>query len=84
MKPLTPSSTFLFKNKSIFCISPCRFPYIMAWVSEVLTFVSAYLCFYTKCQEVALRKEMKKQKERHVLMRKISNARNKNKMFDQM
>ena len=56
----------------------------MAWVSEVLTFVSAYLCFYTKCQEIALHKEMKKQKDRHVLMRKMSNARSQNKFVNQM
>lgn len=48
------------------------FPYIMAWVSEVLTFVAAYFCFYTKCQEIALRKEIEKHHDKNLLMRKVA------------
>ncbi|XP_066934914.1 uncharacterized protein [Clytia hemisphaerica] len=57
-------------------IETTGFPYIMAWVGEILMYISAYLCFYTKCQEIAHLKETKKQREKDIIMKRIAEATN--------
>ena len=44
----------------------------MAWVSEVMTFIAAYFCFYTKCQEVAHKNEVMKQKMKDRITQEIT------------
>ena len=44
----------------------------MAWVAEIMTFIAAYLCFFTKFQEDLfisedIKKEKSKQIQNHLL-----------------
>ena len=44
-----------------------RYAYIMAWVAEIMTFVAAWLCAYTKYQEdLFIREDIKAEKNRKV------------------